>query len=66
MPTWPSREPALNWRKSRASKETNECVEIASTGTSVLVRDSNASPDTRLAFRPAQWGAFLTCLQGDR
>jgi Domain of unknown function (DUF397) len=66
MPTWQSRQSALNWRKSQASNASGECVEIASTGASVLVRDSYASSDTLLAFRPAQWSAFLARLRTDR
>ncbi|MCP9980633.1 DUF397 domain-containing protein [Actinomadura madurae] len=33
-------ETALNWRKASASQDSNDCVEVAAQGPSVLVRDS--------------------------
>lgn len=59
MPSCQGRTTALYWRKSRASNESNQCVEIASAGTSVLVRDSNDLPGPLLAFGAAQWSDFL-------
>ncbi|MEV7070425.1 DUF397 domain-containing protein [Streptomyces sp. NPDC093990] len=49
-----------SWRKSKASGSGGqECVEVAWTGKSVLVRDSNARRGPVLAFTPAAWQHFL-------
>ncbi|MFC5748354.1 DUF397 domain-containing protein [Actinomadura rugatobispora] len=53
---------ALNWRKSSASGENEdspECVEVATTGRSVLVRDSHAPAAGALEFDSAQWRGLL-------
>jgi hypothetical protein len=56
-----------SWRKSRASGQPNQdCVEVAWTGESVLVRDSNARPGPVLAFTPAAWQHFLNTLTSPR
>jgi Domain of unknown function (DUF397) len=49
---------ALEWRKSRASEETN-CVEVAVAGGEVVVRDSRAISDVTLAFSARDWVLFL-------
>jgi hypothetical protein len=41
MPTQPAQHSTLNWRKSSASADAGECVEVATSGRSVLVRDSH-------------------------
>jgi len=48
-----------SWRKSRASGQNQGCVEIASVGPSVLVRDSKDSLGPQLAFGPEVWSGFL-------
>jgi hypothetical protein len=55
----PSRLSPLSWRKSSASNPNGECVEIASTGSGVLMRDSSQPSGFLLACTPAQWSAFL-------
>jgi hypothetical protein len=52
---------ALTWRKSSASGENNDqdCVEVAATGRSVLVRDSHAPAAGVLEFDYAQWRGLL-------
>jgi hypothetical protein len=59
MPARPSRQSALDWRKSTASAPQTNCVEIACTRSSVLVRDSRNRAGALLACAPAQWSAFL-------
>lgn len=59
MTTQPNRESTLVWRKSRASGGNSECVEIALSNSSVLVRDSGDRLGTRLTFSPAQWRGFV-------
>lgn len=46
------------WRKSAASGAGN-CVEVAFTNESVLVRDSKDQLGPVLSFSPAEWTAFL-------
>ncbi|MFB7731556.1 DUF397 domain-containing protein [Streptomyces sp. NPDC056127] len=40
----------LTWRKSTYSPDGSNCVEIATTSTTVLVRDSKAPAGSRLSF----------------
>jgi Domain of unknown function (DUF397) len=47
------------WRKSSHSGGGNDCVEVAQTGTTCLVRDSKDPHGPRLAVRPQAWAAFL-------
>jgi hypothetical protein len=51
---------ALTWRKSSASMEKDECVEVAVTGRSVLVRDSRAPSGGMLVLDSLEWRAFLS------
>jgi hypothetical protein len=59
MPSWDSRHSTLTWRKSKASNGANECVEMAGTSRSVLVRDSGDPAGTVLEISPAQWSSFV-------
>jgi hypothetical protein len=59
MPARQSRQSTLQWRKSSASDAAPNCVEIASTGPSVVVRDSRDPSGALLAFTSAHWSAFL-------
>lgn len=51
-----------SWRKSSASA-TSECVEVASFGESVLVRDSKQDFPHVLRFTPSEWRQFLSGLR---
>ena len=51
-----------HWRKSSASKET-DCVEVATLGSAVLVRDSRARSAGTLVLASAQWGALVTTIR---
>jgi hypothetical protein len=59
MATPPNLDSSLSWRKSRASGGNGNCVEIAKSGSSVLVRDSADRPGPVLALTRAQWGGLL-------
>lgn len=53
------REEALAWRKSRDSG-TGDCVEVASDGERILVRDSKERQGGTLSFTESEWRAFLS------
>ncbi|MFI8187383.1 DUF397 domain-containing protein [Streptomyces sp. NPDC085946] len=54
-----------NWRKSSYSGpgDGNECVEIATTPTHVLLRDSKAPARAALAFPVSVFAPFLEALK---
>ncbi|TMR37553.1 DUF397 domain-containing protein [Actinomadura geliboluensis] len=58
-----SREAALNWRKSSASVDDSQCVEVATFGPSVLVRDSRDHSAGVIVLGRAQWNAFMDALR---
>ena len=60
----PSRPSEPIWRKSSFSADQGSCVEIASEGQSVLVRDSR-DLGAVLAFSAARWAAFLRHIRAD-
>jgi Domain of unknown function (DUF397) len=64
MPDRPRRQSELNWRKSQASADSGGCVQIASTGHTVLVRDSGNLSGPLLTFTPAQWTTFTARIRG--
>lgn len=47
------------WRKSSASGSGN-CVEVASSGQSILVRDTKNRDGGVLTFTSGEWQAFVT------
>ncbi|MFI6988404.1 DUF397 domain-containing protein [Nonomuraea wenchangensis] len=52
---------AAEWRKSSASGDNGQCVEVATNLPGVVaVRDSKDPDGTRLIFTPAEWTAFLS------
>jgi hypothetical protein len=58
--THPSRP---RWRKPARSGSNGNCVEIASTGTTIAVRDSHDPRGPRLAFTSAQWRVFTAAIR---
>ena len=54
---------ALSWRKSTASG-TGECVEVAVSSESVLVRDSKQSFPNILKFTSCEWRVFVSGVRG--
>jgi uncharacterized protein DUF397 len=48
------------WRKSEASTSSGDCVEVAFTDESVLVRNSQEPRGPQLSFSYSEWTAFLT------
>ena len=46
------------WRKSSYSGGDNNCVEVATTGTRVAVRDSKNRPGAALNVSASAWRAF--------
>jgi hypothetical protein len=55
MTTQPDQGSTPRWRKSSASGGNGACVEVAQSGSSILVRDSRAPLGTILKFTPDQW-----------
>ncbi|MFD5747841.1 DUF397 domain-containing protein [Streptomyces sp. NPDC127033] len=52
---------AASWIKSSYSgSNDNDCVEVAATPATVLVRDSKDTDRTHLGFTPEAWAAFVT------
>lgn len=52
--------PELDWQKSTRSAEAANCVEIATTPTTILIRGSKARPGPHLTFAPSAWAEFLS------
>jgi Domain of unknown function (DUF397) len=50
---------AVRWRKSSASPDVGDCVEVARLGSSVLVRDSHDRSGGVLALTFVQWRELL-------
>jgi len=50
-----NRYSTLNWRKSSRSGESGGCVEVATSDSFVLVRDSRNQSGPVLEVKPAQW-----------
>jgi hypothetical protein len=51
--------PELAWKKSSYSAEAANCVEIATTPTTIHIRDSKTTPGPHLTIAPTTWTAFL-------
>ncbi|MFF5155443.1 DUF397 domain-containing protein [Streptomyces sp. NPDC000348] len=50
----------IRWRKSSHSGDSSNCVEIATTPATVLIRDSKNTSGPHLGLSPSTWLAFLT------
>jgi hypothetical protein len=48
------------WRKASHSVNNGQCVEVAASGTTVLVRDSGNPSDPVVGYPVRAWQAFLT------
>lgn len=59
MATQPNRDSTFIWRRSSASGGAGQCVEVAESDSSVLVRDSRNRPGTLLVFARSDWLVFL-------
>lgn len=64
MATQPNRDSRLIWRRSSASGGNGACVEVAESGSSVLVRDSHDRSGAQLAFTTFQWRVFVRRIKG--
>ncbi|MFJ4198851.1 DUF397 domain-containing protein [Streptomyces sviceus] len=63
MTNTPSADSAadLDWFKSSySSNDGPDCVEVAASPSAVHVRDSKNQQGPQLAFRPAEWSAFVS------
>ncbi|MER6623770.1 DUF397 domain-containing protein [Streptomyces sp. NPDC000931] len=47
------------WRKSSYSPDASNCVEVATTPATVLIRDSKDTSGPQLALSPTTWADFL-------
>lgn len=59
MMTQPDQDPTLSWRKSLASGGDGACVEVAQSGSFILVRDSRDQLGAVLRFTQAQWHGLV-------
>ncbi|WP_129308866.1 DUF397 domain-containing protein [Streptomyces sp. L2] len=50
------------WRKSSYSPDASNCVEVATTPTTIHIRDSKCPAHPHLTLPPATWAAFLSSL----
>jgi hypothetical protein len=50
---------ALSWRKTRYSIANGDCVEVATAGGSVAVRDSKNPAGPVIKYAPGAWQIFL-------
>ena len=53
------RIPNLKWRRARHSAGNGECVEVASAGGYIAVRDSKDTDGAMLIYKNEEWRQFL-------
>ena len=66
MASQPNRDSTLIWRKSSASGGNANCVEVAKSGSSVLVRDSADRSGAVLTLTCAQWRSLVQRIGTER
>lgn len=66
MAAQPNRDSILSWRKSRASGGGPNCVEVAKSESSVLVRDSRDPTGSTLELSWAQWRELVRHIKTGR
>jgi hypothetical protein len=49
----------ISWRTSSYSGANGQCVEVATTGKSVVIRDTNARDQAILVCPPIQWRTLV-------
>ena len=65
MPAQPNRYSRLTWRKSSYSANAGNCVEVAKSDSSVLVRDSGDQSRTTLELTCAQWRGLVRRIKNE-
>jgi hypothetical protein len=65
MTTAPDTKLTRPWRTSSRSTSGNECVEVAQSRESCLVRDSRQPDGARLAVGRHAWAAFTRSVKGN-
>lgn len=53
------------WKSSRSGNQGGACVEVATAGTTWLVRDSKDRAGGLLSIDEAAWRSFVTALKGE-
>jgi Domain of unknown function (DUF397) len=66
MSAQPSQHATSAWRTSSASGGAGECVEVATSDTFVLARDSRDRSGAVLEFAPSQWLRFIGHIRDGR
>ncbi|MFG3011375.1 DUF397 domain-containing protein [Streptomyces cinerochromogenes] len=51
--------PELSWKKSTYSPDASNCVEVATTPTTIHIRDSKTPTAPHLTLAPSTWAEFL-------
>ena len=49
-----------HWQKSTYSGDSSNCLEIATTPTTIRVRDSKTTRSPQLVFQSSAWALFLS------
>ena len=66
MAAQPNQYATLIWRKSSVSVGAGECVEVATSDSYVLARDSQDQSGTVLKLTSAQWHGLVSRIKNDR